>query len=107
MQHTSRQEFLGALRMDNKPRRLRKGECRLDEAIGDELGEAIGHPHGETQRPPGWPPLHRVDELAPQGEDLVSVTELHPAHLGETKIPSRALEQLLAEGTLEGADLPA
>ena len=61
----------------------------------------------ETKRFVARSILHRINELAPQGEDLLCVSKDCAARFGEREPPAVALEKFLAEGRLESLELSA
>src|SRR5205085_1180124 len=52
-------------------------------------------------------PFQRVDELAPQREDLVGVAKRDPPGLGQHQVSPAPREQLFAQDVLQAVDLAA
>ncbi len=86
--------------------RLGEVEGRLEDLVGDQLGHDHGHSHREARRLRD-PALHRLLQLAAEGEDLVRVAIDGAADVGENHGAPGANEQLLPEGFLQLAELAA
>ena len=87
--------------------RLAEPERRLQEPPHQRRGQDVRDADDQPQRLAARPSLERVDELAPEREDLVGVAERDPAGLGEHEVAPPAGEQLLAQDLFEPVDLAA
>ena len=86
--------------------RLGEVEGRLEYLVGDQLGHDHGHSHRQARRLRD-PALHRLLQLAAEGEDLVRVAIDGAADVGEDHRATGANEQLLPEGFLQLPELAA
>ncbi len=94
----------GGLAADHLDVRLKRGP---QHAVRDQLRHHVGDPDLHAHRPLRRPVAQRVAELAPEGEDLVRIPQRDPPRLAQHQRPPRLLEQLLAEGLLQQAELSA
>lgn len=86
---------------------FRQPHCRLEQPIGDDLGDFVGDADLKPHRPPRRPISQGVHQLAPEAEDVVGVAIDDAAHVGEYEVAAGALKQFLAELLLEHANLSA
>lgn len=79
----------------------REVERRLDHPVRDQLVDHVDHPDDQPRAPPRGAAVDRVNELAPEAEDLVRVAEGRPAGVGELQAATDAGEEARAEALLE------
>lgn len=84
-----------------------QGQGRLQQAVGDQFGHHVGDTHRQAQGPADGSVAQVAHQFAAQREDLVRVTVHHAPHLGQHQPPPLAGEELLPQGFLQGAQLPA
>lgn len=82
-------------------------KCGFEEPPHERRGKDVGDADDQPQRSTARPSPERVDELAPQREDLVGVRKGDAAGLREHQLSSPAGEELFAEHLLEPMDLAA
>ena len=87
--------------------RLLQVGSRLDQSVGDELRQDVGHAHHQPEWATGRLSTKRLLELSAEREDLVSIGQGHLTDIGEDQAASGALKQLLPDGRLQIADLHA
>jgi hypothetical protein len=101
------QQTFQAILAHRQPDRLVTVQGRLQQFVDDRLGHLVGNPHHEALRLPGDPPREGFLHLAPQHEDLVRVPKDQATHVGQHEVSPALHEQLLAERSLQHANLGA
>jgi hypothetical protein len=107
MQRELGQQTFGLVFAAHQLGRRIEPERRLQQPLGDQLGQHVRDPHRQTLGPTARAPLQGVGELSPQTEDLVGVTKDQGPRFGQRQPPTGAFEELFAEGPLQGPDLTA
>src|SRR5688572_30226619 len=85
-----REELFRAALATGDPDRVRELQGGLDEPPRDGLRDDVVHADDHVHRTTRRPAAGGVDELAPEGEDLVGVAIDDLAHLGGDDVTSRA-----------------
>jgi hypothetical protein len=101
---------LGTQRLDRagaagQTTRLVRSKQGSQEATGHLLGNGVSDANLHPQRLTGRPIAHRIQELAPQREDLVGVQHHRSTGIGQPQSAAAPLEQRLTEVALQLPEL--
>jgi len=79
---------------------------RLQQPVGERLGDRVGHAHLEVQHPaPAAGLAHRGFQFGAQRKYLVGIAQRQPAVLGQLHLAAAFVEQLAAQPVFQQLDL--
>ena len=100
-----RQQPLRMVLPTHESHRLRQSNRRLEQPVGNQLGDHVGHAHHEARLPARRVSADRGQQVATEREDLVGIEVHLAANVGEHQAPPTALEELLPQLILEHTQL--